>query len=191
MRTLIPRAPLHKNTVGRSRWTIARGRPSGQLRGCAGRSPRADPPNGRRQSVHRVRLRKPKRLPFLLAKVSRTDGQPAYVCCGCHRWSRCVGPAGARRACRGLDGLSDRGGVSIEDPSTDTSARPDRLRAFDRWLTRSDIEKQNGQLWRSRYADCLARARFHQVQPGLGDRVDLSSTAELVRPQRPGGGVAS
>jgi len=74
---------------------------------------------GRRQSVHRVRLRKPKRLPFLLARVSRTDGQPAYVCSGCHRWSRCVGPAGARRACRHLDGLSDRGGVSIGDPLTD------------------------------------------------------------------------
>ena len=58
----------------------------------------------RRQSVHRVRLRKPKRLPFLLARVSRTDGQRAYVCSGCRRWSRRVGPAGARRACRRLDG---------------------------------------------------------------------------------------
>jgi hypothetical protein len=74
---------------------------------------------GRRQSVHRVRLRKPKRLPFLLARVSRTDGQRAYVCSGCHRWSRCVGPAGARRACRRLDGLSDRGGVSIGDRHRD------------------------------------------------------------------------
>jgi hypothetical protein len=59
---------------------------------------------GRCQSVRRVRLRKPKRLPFLLARVSRTDGQQAYVCSGCHRWSRRVGPAGARRACRCLDG---------------------------------------------------------------------------------------
>src|SRR6266705_503215 len=59
---------------------------------------------GRCQSVRRVRLRKPKRLPFLLARVSRTDGQQAYVCSGCHRWSRRVGPAGARRACRRLDG---------------------------------------------------------------------------------------
>jgi hypothetical protein len=75
---------------------------------------------GRRQSVHRVRLRKPKRLPFLLARVSRTGGQRAYVCSGCHRWSRCVGPAGARRACRRLDGLSDRGGVSIGDHFPDT-----------------------------------------------------------------------
>jgi hypothetical protein len=63
-----------------------------------------------------VRLRKPKRLPFLLARVSRTDGQRAYVCSGCHRWSWCAGPAGARRACRRLDGLSGRGGASIGDP---------------------------------------------------------------------------
>ena len=41
-------------------------------------------------------LRKPKRLLFLLARVSRTDGQRAYVCSGCHRWSRRVGPTGAR-----------------------------------------------------------------------------------------------
>ena len=71
-----------------------------------------------------MRLRKPKRLPFLLARVSRTDGQRAYVCSGCHRWSRCVGPVGARRACRRLGGLSDRGGVSIGDPPADTSALP-------------------------------------------------------------------
>ena len=79
---------------------------------------------GRRQSVRRARLTEPKRLPFLLARVHKTDGQRAYVCSGCHRRSRCVGPAGARRACRRLDGLSDRGGVSIGDPSTDASALP-------------------------------------------------------------------
>ena len=38
---------------------------------------------------------KPKRLPFPLARVSRTDAQRAYVCSGCHRWSRRVGPTGA------------------------------------------------------------------------------------------------
>jgi hypothetical protein len=98
-----------------------RGRPGGQLREVRliSRSP-TRLLIGRRQSVHRVRLRKPKRLPFLLARVSRTNGQRAYVCSGCHRWSRCVGPAGARRACRRLDGLSARRGVSIGDPLTDT-----------------------------------------------------------------------
>jgi hypothetical protein len=40
---------------------------------------------GRRQSVRRVRLRKSKRLSFLLARVSGTDGQRAYVCSGCYR----------------------------------------------------------------------------------------------------------
>jgi hypothetical protein len=51
---------------------------------------------------------KPERLPFLLARVGRTGGQQAYVCSGCHRYSGRVGPAGAGRACRRLDGLSDR-----------------------------------------------------------------------------------
>ena len=36
---------------------------------------------------------------------------------GCHRCSVRVGPTGARRACRRLDGLSDRGGVSMGDRS--------------------------------------------------------------------------
>jgi len=31
------RAPMHKNTVGRSRWTKPGRRPSGQLRECVGR----------------------------------------------------------------------------------------------------------------------------------------------------------
>src|SRR5437764_5936141 len=35
---------------------------------------------------------------------------------GCHQCSGRVGPSGARRACGRLDGLSDRGGVSMGDP---------------------------------------------------------------------------
>lgn len=44
---------------------------------------------------------------------------------GCYRCSGRVGPTGARRACRRMGGLSDRGGVSIGDPSPRQAA--DRL----------------------------------------------------------------
>ena len=43
----------------------------------------------RRRSVRRARLTEPERLPFLLARVSRTAGQRACVCSGRHQWSRC------------------------------------------------------------------------------------------------------
>ena len=44
---------------------------------------------------------------------------------GCYRRSGRVGPAGARRACRLIGGISDRGGASIGEPSPRQAA--DRL----------------------------------------------------------------
>jgi hypothetical protein len=61
------------------------------------------------------------RLPFLLAAAERMVNGHAFAR-GCHQCIRRVGPAGARRACRRLDGLSDRGGVSIGDRSADDGA---------------------------------------------------------------------
>jgi hypothetical protein len=61
------------------------------------------------------------RLPFLLAAAERMVNGHTFAR-GCHQCIRRVGPAGARRACRRLDGLSDRGGVSIGDRSADDGA---------------------------------------------------------------------
>jgi len=61
------------------------------------------------------------RLPFLLAAAERMVNGHTFAR-GCHQCIRRVGPAGARRACRRLDGLSDRGGVSIGDRSAGDGA---------------------------------------------------------------------
>jgi hypothetical protein len=85
------------------------------------------PPNyGRRQSVHRVRLKKPKRLPFLLARVSRTDPQRTYV------WLGAIGEAGVsvQLALAGR-GTAATGSATEEASQSGIDQRTDRSR-FDR-----------------------------------------------------------
>ena len=61
------------------------------------------PAYGRRQSVYRVRLRKPKRCPSCLQELAERMVNERTFALGAIGGAG-VGPAGARRPCCGLDG---------------------------------------------------------------------------------------
>ena len=79
--------------------------------------------------------RKPKRLPFLLARVSRTAGQRAYVCSARHRRSGVsVQLALAGRAVASTGSATEE--ASQSDPPADTSALPVLTRCGQRTAVR-------------------------------------------------------
>ena len=83
----LPRvAPMHKNTVGRSHWTITRRRPSGQLREFSVDNRRADPPYAGPRG--RVRACAPRYRSGCSVRHSRW----AFTAVGCRCLSATDGP---------------------------------------------------------------------------------------------------